>query len=291
MKPAIKKILNITGWFSAFLLLVVLFGFSKSRQKVQPYNGLKISIDRSNNNYFILEDDVKSTLKNLGFALSDSDYASQVDVRKIEDFLSDNPFVQKANVFTTINGVLKVEISQRKPLLRVFNQKGESFYLDQFGKIMPLSTSYSARVLVVNGAVSVDYYTLYKLSKNQEWNIDKFINQHLKQKSKSHNLSSSQLDSMKMIDQYLDLYKMATFISNDEFWNAQVSQLYVNQENEFEVIPRVGNHEIIFGEADNIPFKFEKLMVFYKKALPKTGWNEYSTINLKFKNQIVCTKI
>jgi len=291
LKPAVKKILNIIGWFTAILLLVILFGFSKSRQKSQPYNGLKISIDRSNNNYFILENDVKSTLKNLGFALSDTDYASKVDVRKIEDFLSDNPFVQKANVYTTINGALKVEITQRKPLLRVFNQRGESFYLDQFGKIMPLSTSYSARVLVVNGAVAVDYYTLYKLSQNKEWNIDKFISNHLNKKSKSQNLSSSQLDSIKMIDQYLDLYKMATFISSNEFWKAQVSQLYVNKENEFEVIPRVGNHEIIFGEANEIPFKFEKLMVFYKKALPKTGWNEYSTINLKFKNQIVCTKI
>ena len=94
-----------------------------------------------------------------------------------------------------------------------------------------------------------------------------------------------------MLKQYIDLFKMANFISQDEFWNAQVSQLFVNDEKEFELIPRVGNHEIIFGEAEKIPFKFDKLMVFYKEALPKTGWNEYSTINLKFKNQIVCTKI
>lgn len=291
MKPSVKRVLNITGWLTGLVFLFVLFGFSNIKQKNLSFGGVNILIDRSNNNYFILENDIKSILKNLGYTLNDSDKVSLIDVRKIEDFLKDNPFVQEANVYTTINGVLKVELVQRKPILRIFNTKNESFYLDQFGKIMPLSFSYAARVLVANGAIDVDYYTLYRISKNQEWNIDKFQESLLKASSKFTNLSPTQADSVQMLKQYIDLFKMANFISQDEFWNAQVSQLFVNDEKEFELIPRVGNHEIIFGEAEKIPFKFDKLMVFYKEALPKTGWNEYSTINLKFKNQIVCTKI
>lgn len=256
-----------------------------------PYGGLKIAIERSNNNYFILENDVKSILKNLGYALSDTDKVSRVDVRKIEDFLADNPFVQKVDVYTTIHGELKIEISQRKPLLRIFNNRNESFYLDQYGKIMPLSYSYTARVLVANGAINVDYYTLYKLSQNQEWNIDKFMKRHLTTKSKMHNLSSAELDSIKMIDQYLDLFSLAKNINQNTFWNAQISQVYLNQKGDYELIPRVGNHQIILGSADKIQSKLDKLMIFYKEGLSKTGWNEYSIINLKFKNQIVCTKI
>lgn len=291
MKPSVKRIFNLVGWVTAFVFLLVLFGFSNAKQKNLPFGGVNILIDRSHNNYFILENDIKNTLKNLGYTLTDSDKVSLIDVRKIEDFLKDNPFVQEANVYTTINGVLKVELIQRKPILRIFNTKGESFYLDQFGKIMPLSFSYAARVLVANGAIDVDYYNLYRISKNKEWSIDKFQEGLLKASSKFANLSPNQADSVQMLKQYIDLYEMAKFITEDEFWNAQVSQLFVNNDKEFELIPRVGNHEIIFGEADKIPFKFQKLMVFYKKALPKTGWNEYSTINLKFKNQIVCTKI
>ena len=37
--------------------------------------------------------------------------------------------------------------------------------------------------------------------------------------------------------------------------------------------------------------KFEKLKMFYTEGLNKTdGWNKYSTINIKYKNQVVCTK-
>ena len=60
---------------------------------------------------------------------------------------------------------------------------------------------------------------------------------------------------------------------------------------DFELVPKVGNHKIVFGGIDNLESKFEKLMIFYKKGLSKTGWNEYSEINLKFKNQVVCTKM
>lgn len=31
-------------------------------------------------------------------------------------------------------------------------------------------------------------------------------------------------------------------------------------------------------------------MLFYEQAIHKVGWEKYSMINLKYKNQIVCTK-
>jgi len=36
--------------------------------------------------------------------------------------------------------------------------------------------------------------------------------------------------------------------------------------------------------------KFENLRSFMQIALPREGWDHYSFINLKYKNQIVCTK-
>jgi cell division protein FtsQ len=47
----------------------------------------------------------------------------------------------------------------------------------------------------------------------------------------------------------------------------------------------------VFGEAKDFEEKFEKLKTFYTEGLNKTdGWNKYSTINIKYKNQVVCTK-
>jgi len=57
-----------------------------------------------------------------------------------------------------------------------------------------------------------------------------------------------------------------------------------------ELIPKVGNHLIIFGDTSQMSQKFENLILFYRKGLTKVGWDKYNIINLKFKNQVVCSK-
>jgi cell division protein FtsQ len=64
----------------------------------------------------------------------------------------------------------------------------------------------------------------------------------------------------------------------------------VNEHQELELIPRVGNHRVLLGDTIDLQDKFRRLMIFYKEGLSKTGWNNYSVINLKFRNQVVCTK-
>ncbi|NJM14093.1 MAG: hypothetical protein HC896_00705 [Bacteroidales bacterium] len=87
-----------------------------------------------------------------------------------------------------------------------------------------------------------------------------------------------------------DLYNIALFLSASKFWKAQVTQVYLNQNLEYEIIPRVGSHQIILGGADDLQYKFRKLEALYLKAFKVVGWNEYETINLKFGNQVICTK-
>ena len=55
-------------------------------------------------------------------------------------------------------------------------------------------------------------------------------------------------------------------------------------------MPKIGDQVIILGDGENINKKFKKLEIFYKKAMPKEGWNSYKSINLKYKNQVVATK-
>jgi cell division protein FtsQ len=87
-----------------------------------------------------------------------------------------------------------------------------------------------------------------------------------------------------------ELYEFALFLQEDEFWNNQIEQIYVHPDSEVKLIPRVGEHRIILGTLDNFREKLDNLQVFYEQAIPKMGWGKYSIINLKFKNQIVCTK-
>jgi cell division protein FtsQ len=80
------------------------------------------------------------------------------------------------------------------------------------------------------------------------------------------------------------------FLEKDEFWKAQMEQVLVNDKSELILIPKVGDHQIILGTTEGLEEKLNRLMLFYKEALTKTGWNQYGTINLKYKGQIVCTK-
>lgn len=85
------------------------------------------------------------------------------------------------------------------------------------------------------------------------------------------------------------LYRMALLLKKDAFWDAQIEQVYVEQNGEWTLIPRVGKQEILLGLPIDIENKLSRLKLFYLKALPKVGWERYARINLKYQNQIVCT--
>lgn len=88
-----------------------------------------------------------------------------------------------------------------------------------------------------------------------------------------------------------ELYPFAQFLEKDKFWNSQIEQIYITSNKDVELTPRVGNHQIILGKLEDYPENLEKLRLFYEKGLNKIGWNKYSVINLKYKNQVVCTKV
>ncbi|MDD4590504.1 MAG: cell division protein FtsQ [Parabacteroides sp.] len=87
-----------------------------------------------------------------------------------------------------------------------------------------------------------------------------------------------------------DLYKFALFLQKDKFWNDQIEQIYIYPDKEVDLIPRVGDHRIILGDFTDFEEKLNNLQLFYEEAIPKVGWGKYSIINLKYKDQIVCTK-
>ena len=86
------------------------------------------------------------------------------------------------------------------------------------------------------------------------------------------------------------LYDFAVFLRKDKLWNEQIEQIHVLPNLDVELTPRKGNHTIVLGKIENYKKNLEKLTLFYEKGLNKVGWNKYSQINLKYENQVVCTK-
>jgi len=87
-----------------------------------------------------------------------------------------------------------------------------------------------------------------------------------------------------------DAYKLAKLIYDDSFLQQQIIGIEQNSKNEFILRTRIGNQQIKIGSLDRIDKKFEKLKAFYQKILKDKTLSKYQTINLIFKNQVVCTK-
>jgi cell division protein FtsQ len=261
----IKMILNIGLWVVCSIGIVVLLGFVDFAQEQVVCSDIKIEIDRSNGNFFVEEEDINAMVYHEIDTVLGRPIAA-IRTERLEHKISNHPSVSKAEVYKTINGKLIIEVKQRTPIVRIFNQLGESFYIDSTGSIMPPSENYTSRVLIANGFINDSFIDVYR--------------------ENARNVSDT-VEGRSYID---EIFTFAEFIRKNNFWNAQIEQLYVNKDFEIELIPRVGNHRIVFGDALSIHEKFDKLKVFYFKGLNKTGWNEYSIINLKYADQVVCTK-
>ncbi len=74
-----------------------------------------------------------------------------LDLNGLEIALNSNPMIKNAEVYLTVNGEIKADVKQRKPIARV--NTNESYYIDDEGFFMPLSTNYTARVPLVKGYV------------------------------------------------------------------------------------------------------------------------------------------
>ncbi len=76
-----------------------------------------------------------------------------LDLKKLEKSIDQQKTVEKANVFVSVNGVLKAIVKQKLPLARVFDETG-SFYIDSEGNRMPISDNFTARVPLLSGEIS-----------------------------------------------------------------------------------------------------------------------------------------
>lgn len=104
----------------------------------------------------------------------------------------------------------------------------------------------------------------------------------------------------KLEKSYEDFRKLITFVNwieSDDFWKAETVQIVASStpagELEIEIVPRSGRFTVQFGrigtEEENRA-KFARLAEFYEKGLGRIGWDEYRTISVKYKGQVVCVK-
>jgi cell division protein FtsQ len=263
-----RKILIAVLWIGAFAGLTASLGFVAKSESNTVARSLNIVIHNNDENLFLTESDVKRFFDERKDKIISNTYKN-IPIPDLEKALNAHPAIQNAEVSEDMNGEVKVEVTQRTPILRVINKNGESYYIDSQAKLMPLSDNYSARVVVANGEIFEPYSRRYQFTVEQIKNNELF-------------------SEVSVLD---DLMDVVNYINRDSSLTSLVQQIYVNKDRDLELYPAVGNHKIIFGDAKNIAEKFNKLKLFYTQGLNKSdAWNKYTSINLKYKNLVVCTK-
>lgn len=130
-------------------LVVFLFAFASSRNAVRKVSQPNIQFVGDNNLFITYETVSKLLIQNYGDVKNMP--KETLDLNVLERALNSNPMIKSAEVYVTVNGTLTAEIEQKRPIARVCTNA--SYYIDDEGFYMPLSSNYSSRVPLVTGYV------------------------------------------------------------------------------------------------------------------------------------------
>ncbi|MBR5253979.1 MAG: hypothetical protein IKV46_02940 [Bacteroidales bacterium] len=251
MNKRIKLILII---FAIFLLVII------ANVTIKNLNVSKVDIEviYKGSDQLITKNQV-SILLNKKYGSFTNYKRKEIDEEEIEMFLKKMNFVHSVDVYLDLLGVLKVSVVQNNPILRIINNRGEQYYIDDEGNVCNILKRKSANVLIVNGDIGEALRGVQKI------------------------------DSVKTPIIY-NTYIIASKLRQNGILYNQIDQIYYDKKTKYELLPKVGDYVIRFGGMENIDDKFLKLDNLYKEGFLEFGWDNYSEVKLEFDGQVVCVR-
>ncbi|MDR2359282.1 MAG: hypothetical protein LBD87_05735 [Prevotellaceae bacterium] len=249
-----KISLSITATLFIVYLAVTAGFVNRERQHIYCHT-IDVTICDSLLNRFVSANEVRQLIEKdnrhiIGTAMD------SIDTRRLEEKLNARSVVKNAEIFTSIDGTLHARVYQRRPIVRVLTAMG-SFYIDDTGYVFPFSHAYTSYVPVVTGNIAVSFKANYR---GEIPEADKLFRQ---------------------------IYAFSLFLQRHRFWRSQVLQVHIQNINDVELIPRMGNQLVKLGSLNNFEYKLKKLYAFYQHAMPIEGWNKYAQLDLRYSNQVV----
>lgn len=257
----VKKILKIALWVITGAALVVLFVFGRKQYLDTPLKGITFQLERSHKKGFVEKDSVITHAEAI-CKIERHAAISTVDMMQIQKLLDVNPWIDQASAYIGLNDTLIIKAKEFEPVLRVFNQEKSSVYVTREGIVFPSCPHYSPRVIIASG------------------NFD----------FPMPNKNSRVTDSIYALAGLNDALTIALAIGNDPFLSGNVGQIYKNEHNEYELVVNNLSGRVILSNTDALENKLARLATLLEKYSGTEELNAYKTLNLKYKNQIVCTK-
>lgn len=246
----------------AFGLLGGYFYFANSLQAQERQQrvckDIRITIKDSLINNYTDEGEIRGLIRD-NFDDHIGAQIDKIDYYGIEKLLNNSNAIKKSEVYLTNDGTLCVDVIQRRAIVRVIQDK--DYYIDEDGYTLTLKKGLTPDLPIIKGSIPVNFKELQRgLSEDkndQEW-IAQVVN-------------------------------LAKYLEENSTWNSLIDT-FVVRNRDMKIVPAVGTQIINFGTftSDEIDEKFQKLEAFYTSIIPNVGWDKYSSVDLQFKNQIVC---
>jgi cell division protein FtsQ len=146
------KILNWTNIRLVLMFLLVIFLYSFTSYKNNRRQIKKIEVRILDNNTPFIKTEMVNKLLIEKNSNPKTITKETLVLDKLESVVNNHQLIQKADVFVSVDGVLKAVVKQKVPLGRVCAESG-SFYVDYEGCMMPFSDNYTARVPLISGEI------------------------------------------------------------------------------------------------------------------------------------------
>jgi cell division protein FtsQ len=257
-KLNMKRVRNVLVWATVLAGIGILWWMAIIRKSNAGVKSLVVDIELIGDNQKMISEQeiVKMTEQFLG-GHADSAAIRKLDVRGLETFLNKDRRIEQADVYFDSNDNLRIRIRQRKPIMRVIDKSHTSYYLDADGNQIPAGIGGAVRVPLVTGNVETYYTGLFESEKPVR----------LK-----------------------EVFEIMKYVQKDDFLSALIEQVHVEDiTGDIIMVPKIGRERLVFGGAEGMEDKFDKLKIFYREGLPRLGWSKYKTLNLKYTDQVACT--
>lgn len=246
-----KKIFVILGWLCLAGFVGFTIYFTYSQMKAVRCQSIVVYIN-PNSPRFMDEEEIAGMIEKSGEPII-GHRLSDIDIEKLET---------KLTTFATLNNV---------EIYRKIDAKGWSFS----GKLI-INVDERTPVLRIKNA-------------NEDYYLDR---EGVKIPVSSKYLERIMIASGTFPDETVktNLLKMTDFVNKDEFWRAQIEQVFIQPNGELLLLPQVGDYLIEFGKPEDYELKFRNLKAVYQQGFKNFGWNKYKAISVRYQNQVVCTK-
>ena len=258
-----KKFFQILIWTLLVMALVAAMAFVEMRHKETICRGFDLVITDQNPDPLIEASAIRAKVITITDTLIGKTL-EEIDLHEINNILEEIPYILKSDIKSDISGYLNIEVSLRSAVIRIVNNSGFSYYIDSEGWLLPVNPGHPSRVIIASGAIKDG--------------ITAFTDQ------KKH------ITTLPVGSIIRSLYEMSIIIERSAFLKRLITQIWIDRSGELELIPILGEYTIKFGGFDEMETKFEKLETFYREGAGKTGWIDYRSVDLRYKNQIICSK-